>query len=58
MLALDRKDREREMVSVLLEELQPRALSEAEIGEGFTAIMLACEVMPCSSCPLALALKQ
>ena len=44
MLALDRKDREREMVSVLLAELHPRVLSEDEIGEGFTAIMLSCEV--------------
>ncbi|CAL5223519.1 g6048 [Coccomyxa viridis] len=43
MLALDRKDREREMVSVLLAELHPRVLSEHEIGEGFTAIMLSCE---------------
>ena len=48
MLALDRKDREREMVSVLLADLHQRELSEAEIGEGFTAIMLSCEVLPCS----------
>ena len=51
MLALDRKEREREMVSVLLAELHPRTLSEEEIGEGFTAIMLSCEVTACfSSC--------
>ena len=49
LLALDRKEREREMVSVLLAELHPRELSEQEIGEGFTAIMLSCEVAPCSS---------
>ena len=45
LLALDRKDREREMVSVLLAELHPRTLSEEQIGEGFTAIMLSCEVV-------------
>ena len=44
MLALDRKEREREMVSLLLAELHPRVLSEREIGEGFTAVMLSCEV--------------
>ena len=44
LLALDRKDREREMVSVLLAELHPKTLSEEQIGEGFTAIMLSCEV--------------
>ncbi len=45
LLALDRKDREREMVSVLLAELHPKTLSEEQIGEGFTAIMLSCEVI-------------
>ena len=45
MLALDRKEREREMVSLLLAELHPRVLSEREVGEGFTAVMLSCEVM-------------
>ena len=45
LLALDRKDREREMVSVLLAVLHPRTLSEEQIGEGFTAIMLSCEVI-------------
>lgn len=48
MLALDRKGREREMVSVLLADLHPKVLSEEEVGEGFTAIMLSCEVIaPC-----------
>ena len=44
LLALDRKDREREMVSVLLAALHPSTLSEAAIAQGFTALMLACEV--------------
>ena len=46
LLALDRKDREREMVSVLLAELHPKVLVEEQIGEGFTAIMLSCEASP------------
>ena len=51
LLALDRKDREREMVSVLLAELHPKTLSEKQIGEGFTAIMLSCEVITaCITC--------
>ncbi len=58
MLALDRKEREREMVSVMLAELHPRVLSEEEIGEGFTAIMLSCEVTsPFSSCRSPLVMK-
>ena len=46
LLALDRKDRERETVSVLLAELHPKVLSEEQISEGFTAIMLSCEASP------------
>ena len=46
LLALDRKDREREMVSVLLAELHPKVLVEEQISEGFTAIMLSCEASP------------
>ena len=44
LLALDRKDREREMVSVLLAALHPNTLSEDAIAQGFTSLMLACEV--------------
>lgn len=51
LLALDRKDREREMVSVLLAELHPKTLSEEQIGEGFTAIMLSCEVPTACTAP-------
>ena len=46
LLALDRKDREREMVSVLLAELHPKVLAEEQISAGFTAIMLSCEASP------------
>ncbi len=44
LLALDRKDREREMVSVMLAALHPSTLSEDAIAQGFTSLMLACEV--------------
>jgi hypothetical protein len=44
LLGLDRKNHEREMISVLLATLHPKALSEAKLAEGFTALMLACEV--------------
>ena len=44
LLALDRKDREREMLSQLLALLHPRTLSEEAVGQGFTELMLSCEV--------------
>lgn len=44
LLALDRRDREREMASVLLAGLHPKTLSEDSIAKGFTDLMLACEV--------------
>lgn len=44
LLALDRKNHEREMVSVLLATLYPKPLSQDKLSEGFTALMLACEV--------------
>ncbi len=43
LLALDRKEREREMVSQLLAALHPKTLSEAALGQGFTELLLACE---------------
>ncbi|EIE18312.1 MA3-domain-containing protein [Coccomyxa subellipsoidea C-169] len=43
LLALDRRDREREMVSVLLAALNPKTVSEDSIAQGFTDLMLACE---------------
>ena len=50
LLALDRKDREREMASQLLAALHPATLSEDQVSAGFTALMLSCEVRPLLSC--------
>lgn len=44
LLALDRRDREREMVSVLLAALSPKPLSQDDVALGFTALVLASEV--------------
>ena len=43
LLALDRGEREREMVSQLLAALCPQPLPREAVAQGFTDLMLACE---------------
>lgn len=42
-MALDRRDREREMVSVLLSSLYPQVLSGDQLGQGFTRLLASVE---------------
>lgn len=42
-MALDRRDREREMVSVLLSSLYPQVLTGDQLGQGFTRLLASVE---------------
>ena len=41
---MDRKDRERELVSALLSNLYPTSISQEEMAKGFTRLLLFTEV--------------
>ena len=43
-IGMDRKDRERELVSALLSNLYPTSISQEEMAKGFTRLLLFTEV--------------
>lgn len=55
-IGMDRKDRERELVSALLSNLYPSSISQEEMAKGFTRLLLFTEVQApaclIQGCPL------